>query len=165
MAAAQIADANATLKTQAVAWRPRSPQQEEVQTTAKHNDNGYANEQDRWHVRASWFNGHRTAYKMSCSVTLPRLRQQQASASVRWVTACLSACGQLDIRGLAFQILGITFQSLPVGLLRQACGHTAGGAGHRLQPFGVWQELGGLGQRSQLCPGLPVALRPCAPTS
>ena len=48
-AAAQIADANAPLKTQAGAWRSRSPQQEEVQTTAKHKDDGYANEQDCRH--------------------------------------------------------------------------------------------------------------------
>jgi hypothetical protein len=52
---------NATLKTQAGAWRSRSPQQEEVQTTAHHEDDRHANEQDRRHLKASRFNGHRTS--------------------------------------------------------------------------------------------------------
>jgi hypothetical protein len=59
LVATRIADANATLKTQAGAWRSRSLQQQQIiQATAKHEDDWYANEQDRRHVKASRFNGN-----------------------------------------------------------------------------------------------------------
>jgi len=63
-AAAQITDADATLNTQAGAWRSTSPQQQEIQATAKHEDDWYANEQDRRHLKASRFIGDRTSRRV-----------------------------------------------------------------------------------------------------
>jgi hypothetical protein len=71
--------------------------------------------------------------------------QRRASASVRGAAARLSACRIEDVRSLAFQVLRVAFQPLLVRLLCQARGHTAGDASHRSQPFGVGQEMGGLG--------------------
>jgi len=162
-AAAQIADADATLNTQAGAWQSTSPQQQEIQATAKHEDDWYANEQDRRHLKASRFNGDRTSRRVGVfrdfaataaaapawhaggPSALPARATPRPSTSVRGAAARLSACRIQDIRSLPFQILRVTFQSLPVRVLCQAGSHIAGDASHRSQPFGVWQELGRFG--------------------
>jgi hypothetical protein len=54
LTATLIADANATLTTRTGPWRARSLQQQQIiQATAKHEDDWYANQQDRGHVKAS----------------------------------------------------------------------------------------------------------------